>query len=366
MSNEWVEMLKSYEIEPEEADTAIMARAKKFSQKVPQIVDLSGFAVVEVSGEEASVFLQGQFCNDLQQVSSTRAQITGYCTPKGRLLALPTIIGFESGFRLLVPQSIKEAFIKRLSMFVMRAKVSIRESLEMRCVGLIAADDGSVGAMQSLIDTVPVAPLDVSTSQLVQVIRWHDDHAIKRRPRFLVIADNETVTNLWNQEGEIVRSGQSAWRLADISAGVPSITAGVVEAFVPQMINLQLLDGLSFTKGCYPGQEIVARMHYLGKLKRHMRLFRLPVDAASLASATDSDPDPDLAPVAGSKLSCGTDLEAGVVVDAAQLGDDVVLILAVVKVSANEGTLQYKNHDLVAGDLPYDLPSLISEQPGAV
>ncbi|MFT4726940.1 MAG: folate-binding protein YgfZ [Granulosicoccus sp.] len=366
MSNEWVEMLKTHEIEPAEADTAIMARAKQYSQEVSQVVDLSGFAVVEISGEEAPVFLQGQFCNDLQQVSSTRAQITGYCTPKGRLLALPTIVGFESGFRLLVPQSVKEAFIKRLSMFVMRAKVSIRESSNIRCVGFIAADDDSVGCIQSLCDSVPVAPLEVSTSQSVQVIRWHDDHSVKRRARFLVIADNETVTNLWNQEGELVRSGQSAWRLADISAGVPSITGGVVEAFVPQMINLQLLDGLSFTKGCYPGQEIVARMHYLGKLKRHMRLFRLPLDAASLVTAPGPGSVPDLAPAAGSKLSCGTDLEAGVVVDAAQMGDDVVLILAVVKVSANQGTLQYENHDLVAGDLSYDLPSLISEQPDAV
>jgi folate-binding protein YgfZ len=263
---------------------------------------------------------------------------------------------------LLVPQSIKDALIKRLSMFVMRAKVSIRELPDMRCVGVIAADDGSCSVIQSLIDSVPVALFDVSTSQSVQVIRWHDDHTAKRRARFLVIADSEVITSVWNQEAELVRSGQSAWRLADISAGVPSITGGVVEAFVPQMMNMQLIDGLSFTKGCYPGQEIVARMHYLGKLKRHMRLFRLPLGTTSSATAMG----PDVGPVAGSKLTCGTDQEAGVVVDAAQSGDDAIFILAVVKVSTNEATLQYDNFDLVAGDLPYDLPSLTSEYPDAV
>jgi folate-binding protein YgfZ len=355
MSNEWVEILKSYEIEPFDADAATMAQVEKTSQETPQIVDLSGFSIVEVTGDDAQAFLQGQFCNDLKQVSSTHAQITGYCTPKGRLLALPTIVGIDSGFRLLVPQSVKEAFIKRLSMFVMRSKVSIREMSEMRCVGVIAADDGTGGIIQSLFGSVPVAPFDVSTSPNVQIIRWHDDHARRQRARFLVIADNETIKSLWNGQTEVVRSGHGAWRLADISAGVPSVTGGVVEAFVPQMMNLQLIDGLSFTKGCYPGQEIVARMQYLGKLKRHMRFFQLPLQATPVSTS----------PVAGSKLSCGSDQEAGVVVDAAQLGDDAIFMLAIVKVSANEGVLQYEDRDLVAHDLPYELPSLISDKSDA-
>lgn len=355
MSNEWVEILKSYEIEPEEADDAQMALVKQTYQKAPQIVDLSGYAVLEITGDDAQAFLQGQFCNDIMQVSSTHAQITGYCTPKGRLLALPIAVGFDLGFRLLVPQSVKNTFVKRLSMFVMRAKVTIRELSDRRCVGVIAADDGTDDIIQSVFGSVPVTPFDVSSSPSVQIIRWHDDHTLNRRARFLVIADNETITSLWKQKTEIVRSGHGAWRLADISAGVPSVTGGVVEAFVPQMMNLQLIDGLSFTKGCYPGQEIVARMQYLGKLKRHMRFLQLPLNGKAVSSS----------PVAGSKLSCGTDQEAGVVVDAAQLGDDAIFILAIVKVSANEGVLQYEDRDLVAHDLPYELPSLVSDQPDA-
>lgn len=358
MSIEWVEMLKSHEIDPADADPGKMPQVKRPSGGIDQVVDLSGLCVVEITGDEALEFLQGQFCNDLKQVSSTHAQITGYCTPKGRLLALPTIVGFDSGYRLLLAESVKDAFIKRLSMFVMRAKVTIRELSDKRCIGVIAAANNLGADLQSVLGPTPAAPLDVVSSQSVQIIRWHDDYTSEQRARFLIIADHDAAQTLWTQDGELVRAGHSAWRLADISAGVPSITAGVVEAFVPQMINLQLIEGLSFTKGCYPGQEIIARMHYLGKLKRHMRLFHLPLDATAQGAG--------LAPIAGSTLSCGTDREAGVVVDAVQLADETIYLLAVVKVSVNDGTLEFENRELLARDLPYDLPSLVSDQSDAV
>lgn len=355
MSNEWVEMLKLHEIEPGEADTSIMARAKINAHENIQVVDLSGYSVVEITGDDASGFLQGQFCNDLKQVTTTHAQITGYCTPKGRLLALPTIVGFDSGFRLLIPPSVKDAFIKRLSMFVMRAKVTIAELSDVQCIGVIAGGQNSDSLLQSLFGSLPVEALDAITSPQMQVIRWHDDFSAGQRSRFLVIANKQTITELWSHEIVSVRSGQSAWRLADISAGVPSITGAVVEAFVPQMMNMQLIDGLSFKKGCYPGQEIVARMQYLGKLKRHMRPYKLTLGTSTLTNA----------PVAGAKLSSGTDEEAGIIVDAAQMGEEAVFILAVVKVSADESALQYEGYELVSLDLPYELPSLLSEHTDA-
>ncbi|MDB4222240.1 hypothetical protein N9850_00590 [Granulosicoccus sp.] len=355
MSNEWAEMLKLHEIQPSEADASIMARVKKTSREDLQVVDMSGYSVIEITGQDAPEFLQGQFCNDLKQVTATHAQITGYCTPKGRLLTLPTIVGFDAGFRLLIPQSVKEAFIKRISMFVMRSKVIITELSDVRCMGVIAGGQNNDSLAQSLLGSLPAAAFDASASPSMQVIRWHDDLSDGQRSRFVVIADQQTITDLWNQDVVSVRSGQSAWRLADISAGVPSITGGVVEAFVPQMMNMQLIDGLSFTKGCYPGQEIVARMQYLGKLKRHMRPFKLTLGATTLTDA----------PVAGAKLSCGADKEAGVIVDAAQMGDEAILILAVVKVSAAEDALQYEDSALASVDLPYELPSLTSDQPDA-
>ena len=355
MSNEWLEMLKSDGINADDADVSIMARVDSVSKEATQVVDLSGFAVIEITGEDASAFLQGQFCNDLKQVSSTHAQITGYCTPKGRLLALPTIVGFNDGFRLLVPQSVKGAFIKRLSMFVMRSKVTIQELSDVGCVGVIAGEQASNDDVKTLVGSVPLAPFDAASSDSAQVIRWHNDHSTGRRARYIVISDREKLKTLWNQGDSNLRTGLGAWRLGDISANVPSITGGVVEAFVPQMMNLQLMDGLSFTKGCYPGQEIVARMQYLGKLKRHMRPFKLAMISDSLT----------VAPVPGAKLMCGADQEAGVIVDAAQMGDESILILAVVKVSSDDNAFSYEDRAVLPLPLPYELPSLNSDQPDA-
>ena len=121
---------------------------------------------------------------------------------------------------------------------------------------------------------------------------------------------------------------------------------------MPQMLNLQLIDALSFTKGCYPGQEIVARMQYLGKLKRHMRLFKMPLNKATSVSEL----------VAGSKLQAGEDAEAGVVVDVAAAGTAEaggwIMLLAVVKVSAAQEAFRFDDHSLQVLPLPYALPSL--------
>ena len=125
MSNEWAEMLKKLGVEPDVSELPEVTEAQHGPDVSVQLHDLSDWSVVDVTGADAASFLQGQFCNDLQQVSVTRAQITGYCTPKGRLLALPTIVGHDNGFRLLIKSAVKEAFIKRLSMFIMLSLIHI-------------------------------------------------------------------------------------------------------------------------------------------------------------------------------------------------------------------------------------------------
>ncbi len=352
MSNEWAEMLNTFEINASGSADSGVSRANAVAAESVQLVDLSELAVIEITGKDAPSFLQGQFCNDFQQVSSTHAQITGYCTPKGRLLALPTIVGFDGGYKLLVLPSVKEAFIKRLSMFIMRSDVTLQERDEYVCTGVIANTQGSIGTVEQALGTLPLAHMDSVSSEAMQVIRWHDDYADSQRARYLVIAEKATLLGVWNSSPDVVKQSQAAWRLADISAGVPSIGAGVQEAFVPQMLNLQLIDALSFTKGCYPGQEIVARMQYLGKLKRHMRLFKMPLNEATSVSEL----------VAGSKLQAGEDAEAGVVVDVAATGTAEaggwIMLLAVVKVSAAQEAFQFDDHSLQVLPLPYALPSL--------
>ena len=318
-----------------------------------QLSDLSSYWVYEITGDDASAFLQGQFCNDLASASPTQAQITGYCTPKGRLLALPTIVGFEGGYRLLLPDDVAEAFIKRLSMFIMRSSVTIRRLENWIALG-ITTDTESANTGDSLADqlgALPVGVMSVSSGQNSQIIRWHDCYAsADRRARYLRIAPVDQQLAVWHAVEAGSKHSDKAWRLSDVSAGIPSVTKAVVEAFVPQMVNLQLINGLSFTKGCYPGQEIVARMQYLGKLKRHMRIFRASLDSSS------TDINDCLKP--GITIRSGSDDAAGVIVDAMPMSDATALILAVTKVTANDAEFALGEMTLEGLDMPYDLPSL--------
>jgi folate-binding protein YgfZ len=349
MNEQWAETLEADGVQPAAAGPDSSTDVVAETSDEAQLVDLSSLSILEITGADAATFLQGQFCNDLGQVSVTRAQITGYCTPKGRLLALPTIVGFDQGFRLLVPIDVREAFVKRLSMFVMRSKVVIAERADWVCTGVLASTDGALGQAASRLGALPRSALDVATSETRQIIHWHDARWGAERARYVVLASIEDQSALWKACDQMAKTGRAVWRLGDISAGVPSVTTGVVDAFVPQMLNLQLTGGLSFTKGCYPGQEIVARMQYLGKLKRHMRRFRLPPDAKGQVAV----------PAAGDTLTTDEDADAGIVVDAILGADGQAELLAVVKVSANDVTLFSNDHPLVPLDLPYELPSLV-------
>lgn len=334
MNSKWLEVVESG-----------FADSTAVDQQQIQLFDLSMFAIIDVSGTDAAAFLQGQFCNDLGGVTQTHAQITGYCTPKGRLLALPVIVGTQDGFRLLLPAEIAPAFIKRLSMFVMRSAVVINERSDWVCVGI--TDSHHHTMRQQRPDDLPEGVMSVATSPDNQTIQWHHDSTSgQHKARYIRIAAVEDQVLFWNGCSQMPKRRAPGWRAADIVAGVPSIRQGIEESFVPQMLNLQLIDGLSFTKGCYPGQEIVARMQYLGKLKRHMRLFSMDVEN------TYDLPDP------GSTLSTETDTDVGVVVDAQRTDDGQVMLLAVVKVSANSAKLRISDQDLVAAELPYPLPSL--------
>ena len=382
MTNDWDELLHASDAVQQSKTDSMASLASYVSAAKLQLCNLSSYRVYEIRGSYATAFLQGQFCNDVAAVSSTQAQITGYCTPKGRLLALPIIVGIEGGgYRMLVPENVAQAFIKRLSMFIMRdasgkvSDVSITELADWVAVGITADASGNVGELASGLGALPVGLLSASTDQTVdnpgQIIRWHDDFSgvsgdditmgtdtgsphygdnkHSPRPRYLRLAPIASQKKLWDVIDDKDRKHSDlVWRLADISAGVPSVTQGIVEAFVPQMINLQLINGLSFTKGCYPGQEIVARMQYLGKLKRHMRVFSVALKGI--------DANEDLKP--GAALSLDADENAGIVVDAMPCSSETALVLAVTKVTPAHSTFALAGVPLEPRRMPYELPSL--------
>lgn len=351
MSKEWLDMLLAEGIDNKSVESSWLDHDAYATASVAQLSDLSSHSIYEITGADATAFLQGQFCNDLAQVSPTQAQITGYCTPKGRLLALPTILGFDNGYRMIVPADVAPAFIKRLSMFVMRSDVVIKELENWIAIGITAPSSGELGQISADLGALPAGTLSVASGENMQVICWHDDYSgVQARARYLRLAPVSEQLKLWQASADADKHSSSTWRLADISAGIPSITQGVVESFVPQMVNLQLINGLSFTKGCYPGQEIVARMQYLGKLKRHMRVFKFAI----------ADLDGDFAELAspGKPLGSGADQNAGIVVDVMPVSSTDALVLAVTKVTAGEEGFSIAGASLASLEMPYELPSL--------
>ena len=282
------------------------------------IADLSHLGLIRVTGEDRRSFLQGQLTNDIHKVDAGHSQLSSYCSPKGRMLASFRIFERDGALYLMLPAERLEPVLKRLRMFVLRAQVTLEDaSEELARVELAGACAPDLLPIEPPAEDNAVASLDGYT-----LIRVPGD-----RPRFQVIAEPALMQALWEEavENGARPTDARAWALLDIRAGIPSVYDATAEAFVPQMANLQMVEGVSFTKGCYTGQEIVARMQYLGKLKR--RMYRVRID-------TDTAPQPGQELFAeGSASGQGT----GKVVASAPSPEGGYEALVVVEIASAEG-----------------------------
>ena len=218
------------------------------------LADLSHNALLSVTGDDAAAFLHGQFTNDVEALGVGDAQWNGWCSPKGRLLATFLLLRRPGEFLLLLPAELAPSIAKRLSMYVLRSKVKIAD---------VSAQYARRGIIGSRSEPKPMRVLEKDGAIVVGLDAG----------RFIALMPP--------QGAPAANTPLDAWELASIRAGVPTITAATQEAFVPQMANFDLVGGVSFKKGCYPGQEIVARTQYRGGLKRRMALAH--VDGASPA-----------------------------------------------------------------------------------
>lgn len=209
---------------------------------------LDHLAVIRTSGADAESFLQGQLSGDVRQTTTSRAQWTSYNSPKGRVLAVLLLLRDADGFGLVLPRALLEPILKRLRMFVLRAKVKL-EAGARTPLGIFGAFDGASAQRMDVVD-----------SEYGRVVRVPGES-----PRYLCMPTSGSM--------DAAESGAEAWRLADIRAGVPIVFPQTQERFVAQMLNLDQLNGIGFDKGCYTGQEVIARLHYLGQLKRRMFLL---------------------------------------------------------------------------------------------
>ncbi len=244
------------------------------------ITELSHYGLIKISGTESQSFLQSQFSNDVNLVSESQAQLNSYCSPKGRVLALFNLFQINSDYYLQLPKALLASILKRLTMFKMRADVELLDvSDSLLCIGLSGSAAESI--LNKQFNNVPNSTYSSATQNDITVIRINDDKVAKAQPRFLLFANTETLTSFWkSNQDQLTPVSFEPWSYLDIKSGIPSITDETVDSFVPQMLNLQLINAVSFKKGCYPGQEIVARTQYLGKLKK--RLYRLKSDDTNL------------------------------------------------------------------------------------
>jgi folate-binding protein YgfZ len=219
---------------------------------------LSDLAVIEISGADAADFLHGQLTHDVAGLAPGQARLAGYCTAKGRLLGTMVIWRGAStevpAVLALVKADIAESLIKRLSMFVLRAKAKLRLTGS-RVLGV---------AQTGVLPDVPgpASPWAVAEDTAGTWIAAPSADPDKHR---WWLVSNESAT-----EPAAPESASELWRAGDIAAGLPWIQSATQDLFIPQTLNLDLVDGVSFTKGCYPGQEVVARSHYRGTVKRRM------------------------------------------------------------------------------------------------
>ncbi|MBK5970418.1 MULTISPECIES: CAF17-like 4Fe-4S cluster assembly/insertion protein YgfZ [Thiorhodovibrio] len=281
---------------------------------------LGELGAIDIHGAEATDFLQGQLSNDLRELSDSHAQLSSHCNAKGRMLANFRVLREGDGYRLILPREQIATLLPRLKMFVLRAQVSLSDrSDELVCLGL-------VGECMAAVLTERFGSLPDSDNGVVR----RSDTALIRiagpLPRWLFVGPPSAAESLWReaQTAGAARAADDLWALQDIRAGIPTIDPATRELFVPQMINLHLIDGVSFHKGCYTGQEVVARMQYLGKLKR-----RMYVGEVALAQP----------PAPGSRLDSASSQSsqgAGTVVAAQQNAAGRCELLAVAEIAAVE------------------------------
>jgi len=251
------------------------------------LVPLTHLALIEAVGEEAKPFLHSQFTSDINHLGGDQVQHSAWCTAKGRMQASFLVWRDGDAYQLALAADLEAASLKRLQMFVLRAKVKLAALTDSRVLIGVAGPQ----AAEALADAglpCPAAPMTTATSGAGKVISLEPN-------RYIVSLSQEAVATLWQKLTIKARpAGLPAWRWLDIQAGFPLVTAATKEEFVPQMADFEKLGGVSFHKGCYPGQEIVARTQYLGKVKRH--LYRVTSDQVLVAGANLHSPDnPDQA-----------------------------------------------------------------------
>lgn len=329
-------------------------RERRIPPQGAVLSNLSDRGLIQVHGEDAESFLQNQLTNDIRNVTETTHQASAWCSPKGRIIANFRIFKRGDSYYLAVSTDLLELVLKKLRMYVMMSKVTIEDATE-SLVHFGYAGELAEKELQEVLD------LDCKTNkEACQIVPVETDQTLRYKtlsilrlpgtvPRFEVFGELDDAKKLWehcNVRAAPVSS--NGWHYLNILAGLPVITQASSEDWIPQMVNFIAINGVDFQKGCYPGQEVVARLNYLGKTKR--RMYHIEINTDKLPDAGDAIESSD-----ESDSASVSDKEAGKVLNAVINPAGKVEALAIIKIAeANKIlSLAESNASIELLDLPY-------------
>ena len=278
------------------------------------LCDLSHFGLLCFSGEDSRAFLHSQLSSDVQKLTATTAQYSSYCTPKGRVLASFLLWQSDEGYLAQLHGGLRESIQNRLAKFVLRSKVKISDASNMY-VSLGLAGNNADMLAKKLFGAIPQPVLGAAHYQSAVLIRLSPD-------RFQIISTAEQARAWWEKlSRSAIPVGNRCWDWLNMRNGIPVITPVTQEQFVPQMLNMEIIGAVSFNKGCYPGQEIIARTQHLGMLKRRMYLAHI---------RSEDSPQP------GEELFSGDaqGQASGIIVNAAASPEGGYDVLAVIQIAS--------------------------------
>ena len=229
-----------------------------------------------VTGPDAGSFLQNQLSSDVGEVTAVRGQLSAWHDAKGRVLAVLRVLPWHAGYVLVMPTRLAPPVEQRLRMYVLRARVTLEAGPAVHALAAACEAPRWAAAGPGL----PPAALGAAHDDTISILRMPGNSG------WLIAAD------LGANAGPADPAAAAAWELAELEAGIPEVYLETSGQFLAQMLNLDRIGAISFTKGCYPGQEIVARAHHLGRVKRRARLFRAagapPAPGDALADSAGS------------------------------------------------------------------------------
>lgn len=258
MNKHWIDFLDSHHATITPDLNVTFPEDKSTSQQ--NITVIFHLSILQVSGKDAAQFLQGQLTCNIHNLTESISFFTAFCNAKGRTISTLLVCKKEDMFYLILPSELINKVSAKLKMYILRSDVLLQD---------MSTEFGLLGLSSNQPSLLPHFSEESFASHDLMI------KLPSSKSRYLIIRSADKAATTWNtlqQSHQLTAINSAHWKNQDIADGIPWLTQSTSEAFIPQMLNIDKLGGISFDKGCYTGQEVVARTHYLGKAKRELSL----------------------------------------------------------------------------------------------